>query len=183
MPEGSFRKEKTTKKNRESARARKKRRQEERRPISWIWLVDGSAADADRNPAMNEALRIEWAKTRALGLRNTEEVDLLEEEMRQVPEFLRWRAHEWESKKIHSAETRLDFALNFELKWVGVAELIAAGRAEVAAAEAEAVAEAAAESSGDEGSGDEGDAGDEDDNSGDEEDGDSDVENTDADEQ
>ncbi|KAJ7038723.1 hypothetical protein C8F04DRAFT_1255644 [Mycena alexandri] len=36
-------------------------------------------------------------------------------------------------------------ALDFELKWVGMAALIAACRAEVAAAEAEAVAEGAAE--------------------------------------
>ncbi|KAJ7611090.1 hypothetical protein DFH06DRAFT_1016313 [Mycena polygramma] len=88
--------------------AAKKRRKEARTPISWIWLADGSAANADRNPAMNEALRIEWAKTRALGNRNTEEVDLLEEEMRRVPIFLRWRADEWDALKNHAASTNPD---------------------------------------------------------------------------
>ncbi|KAJ7017363.1 hypothetical protein C8F04DRAFT_1279600 [Mycena alexandri] len=155
--------------------------------MSWIWLADGSVADADRNPAMNEALRIEWAKTRALGLRNTEE---------------------WESKKVHGAETRADLlndarqceghdayatrqarilrslALDFELKWVGMAALIAAGRAEVAAVEAEAVAEAAAEAAdkGDE-DGEEGDGADEGDGEGkDSEEGDGADEGDDKDE-
>ncbi|KAJ7760049.1 hypothetical protein B0H16DRAFT_1313165, partial [Mycena metata] len=139
-----------------------KRRKKDRTPMSWIWLADGSAADADRNPAMNEALRIEWAKTRALGLRNTEEVDLLEEEMRRVPEFLRWRANWWEGKKVHSEKTRVDLlddarqreghdayatrqarilrsiAARFEAKWATVPGLISAARVQVAAAEAEA---------------------------------------------
>jgi hypothetical protein len=57
MPEGTFRKlggAGKKKKKKESVRARKKRKTEAARPISWIWLADGSAADADRNPAMNE---------------------------------------------------------------------------------------------------------------------------------
>ncbi|KAJ7145502.1 hypothetical protein C8R46DRAFT_918383, partial [Mycena filopes] len=149
------------------------RRTEAQRPISWIWLADGSAADADRNPAMAEALRIEWAKTRALGLRNTEEVDLLEEEMRRVPVFLRWRAAEWDAKKDHSnAQMRPELlgdarqreghdayatrqarmlraiATRFEAKWASVPVFVASGRADLAKAEAaaaKAAAEAAAE--------------------------------------
>ncbi|KAJ6542094.1 hypothetical protein DFH09DRAFT_929200 [Mycena vulgaris] len=136
------------------------------RPISWIWLADGSAADADRNPAMNEALRIEWARTRALGLRNTEEVDLLEEEMRRTPVYLRWRADWWESQKIHTGKTQRPDLLNderqreghdayatrqarimrtiaegFEKKWATIPPLVLTARAEVAVAEAEAAAE------------------------------------------
>ncbi|KAJ7093330.1 hypothetical protein B0H15DRAFT_776920 [Mycena belliarum] len=143
------------------------------RPISWIWLADGSAADADRNRAMNEALRIEWAKTRALGLRNTEEVDLLEEEMRRVPVYMRWRADWWESKKLHVDEDQrpdlLDderqreghdayatrqarimrsIATRFEEKWETIPALLEAGRAQVALAEAQAAAHAAAGASG-----------------------------------
>ncbi|KAJ6575960.1 hypothetical protein DFH09DRAFT_915004 [Mycena vulgaris] len=135
------------------------------RPISWIWLADGSAADADRNPAMNEALRIEWARTRARGLRNTEEVDLLEEEMRRTPVYLRWRADWWESQKAHTGrEQRHDLledkrqreghdayatrqarilrriAERFDKKWSTIPALLVAGRAEVEEAEAEAVA-------------------------------------------
>ncbi|KAJ6522124.1 hypothetical protein DFH09DRAFT_1251026 [Mycena vulgaris] len=169
MPEGTFRKpggKGKGKKAKESAPAKKKRRLEAARPISWIWLADGSAADADRNPAMNEALRIEWARTRALGLRNTEEVDLLEEEMRRTPVYLRWRADWWESQKIHTGKTRRPDLLNderqreghdayatrqarimrtiaerFERKWATIPPLVLTARAEVAVAEAEAAAE------------------------------------------
>lgn len=61
MPEGTFRKlggkKKQTKSQKESAQAKKRRRVEAARPISWIWLADGSAVDADRNEAMNEGER------------------------------------------------------------------------------------------------------------------------------
>ncbi|KAJ7094134.1 hypothetical protein C8R44DRAFT_645647, partial [Mycena epipterygia] len=44
------------------------------------------------------ALRIEWAKTRARSLQWLEEVDLLEEEMRHIEQFLRWRSGWWENQ-------------------------------------------------------------------------------------
>lgn len=53
MPEASFRKP-GRKKRKENSAAKKKRRTEARTPASWIWMADGSAEDADRNPAMNE---------------------------------------------------------------------------------------------------------------------------------
>jgi hypothetical protein len=37
-------------------------------------------------------VHIEWAKTRAWAMRWAEEVDLLEEEMQHIVEFLRWRS-------------------------------------------------------------------------------------------
>ncbi|KAJ7249573.1 hypothetical protein C8J57DRAFT_1079532, partial [Mycena rebaudengoi] len=77
---------------------------ERKKTISWIWLADGSSADADRNPAMNEALRIEWAKAHTRSLRWLEEVDLLEEEMRRIVQFLSWRGSWWESQKDRRAE-------------------------------------------------------------------------------
>jgi hypothetical protein len=43
-------------------------------------------------------LRIEWAKTRAKALQYAEEVDLLEEEMRRVLQFLEWRASWWRAQ-------------------------------------------------------------------------------------
>ncbi|KAK6985154.1 CxC2 domain-containing protein [Favolaschia claudopus] len=65
-------------------------RREARVKMSWIWrsagLEDGGA----------EALRIEWAKTRARFLRRVEEIDLLEEESHRILQFLRWRADWWE---------------------------------------------------------------------------------------
>ncbi|KAJ7827921.1 hypothetical protein B0H13DRAFT_2240976 [Mycena leptocephala] len=133
MPEGTFRK--PGKRRKETASAKKRRRKEERTPLS------------------PPALRIEWAKTRSFGLRNTEEVDLEEEEMRRTPEYLQWRANWWESKKIHTEAHRPDLledprqreghdayatrqarmlrsiATRFERKWDGVAGLIAEGRA------------------------------------------------------
>ncbi|KAJ7079804.1 hypothetical protein B0H15DRAFT_953890 [Mycena belliarum] len=195
MPASSFRRPGGAKKRKESARQKKKRRTESARPISWIWLADGSAADADRNRAMNEgivsvfdngllltkgsALRIEWAKTRALGLRNTEEVDMLEEEMRRIPVFLRWRADQWEAMKDHSGTAQrpdlLDDALQreghdayatrqarilrtiasrFQTKWATIPPLLAQARAQVEAAEAEVRAEV---SSGESSDGDEAD--------------------------
>ncbi|KAJ7497824.1 hypothetical protein B0H11DRAFT_2226462 [Mycena galericulata] len=44
---------------------------------------------------MNEALRMEWAKTRARFMRQREQLELLEEEMRRILEFLRWKANWW----------------------------------------------------------------------------------------
>ncbi|KAJ7817193.1 hypothetical protein B0H14DRAFT_3474826 [Mycena olivaceomarginata] len=44
---------------------------------------------------MVEALRLEWAKTRARAWRWTEEVDLLKQEMDQVGRFLRWKETWW----------------------------------------------------------------------------------------
>ncbi|KAJ7471708.1 hypothetical protein B0H11DRAFT_2237257 [Mycena galericulata] len=173
MPEAAFREPGAAagkKRRKETAAAKKRRRTEARTPASWIWMADGSAEDADRNPAMNEALRIEWAKTRALGLRNTEEVDLLEEEIRRVPVYLRWRADWWTSLKLHAGEAQRPdlqdndrqreghdayatrqalllrrIAQRFEEKWAIVPQLIALGRAEVTAMEAEAAELAAAE--------------------------------------
>ncbi|KAJ7431719.1 hypothetical protein FB451DRAFT_1573587 [Mycena latifolia] len=167
MPEASFRRPGGGKKRKESADEKKRRRTNASRPISWIWLADGSAADADRNHAMNEALRIEWAKTRALGLRNTEEVDMLEEEMRRTPVYLRWHANWWDSLKIHTGDDQrpdlLDdepqreghdayatrqarilrsIASRFEAKWATIPALLEEGRTQVRAAEAEAAAAA-----------------------------------------
>jgi hypothetical protein len=143
-------------------------------------------------------LRIEWAKTRSFGLRNTEEVDLEEEEMRRTPEYLQWRANWWESKKIHTEAHRPDLledprqreghdayathqarmlrsiATRFERKWDGVAGLIAEGRAKVEAAEAEAASVVQAHtqraSGSDDSEGEDGDGDDDEDGDGDDED-------------
>ncbi|KAJ7813492.1 hypothetical protein B0H13DRAFT_1925396 [Mycena leptocephala] len=67
------------------------RKELEERPASWIWLAQLS----EEETGMTEALQIEWARTRARAWRWTEEVDLLEEEMRWVLAFLEWRAGWW----------------------------------------------------------------------------------------
>lgn len=68
------------------------------REHSWIWLV-GSNADPQMEEAeTREAMRVEWGKTWARAQRWTEEVKLLQEEMRRVLVFLEWRAKWWRSK-------------------------------------------------------------------------------------
>ncbi|KAJ7488629.1 hypothetical protein B0H11DRAFT_1720431 [Mycena galericulata] len=57
--------------------------------MSWIWQSPGVE---DEEGGLNEALRLEWAKTRARFLCQQEQLDLLEEEMRRTLQFLRWRA-------------------------------------------------------------------------------------------
>ncbi|KAJ7702503.1 hypothetical protein B0H16DRAFT_1483197 [Mycena metata] len=81
-------------------RKKKKRRGRKRqacveRPASWIWTTTGAEYDPADGTAMNEAVRIEWAKTRAHSHRWKEEVDLLEEEMVRVQRFFAWRAAHW----------------------------------------------------------------------------------------
>ncbi|KAJ6525006.1 hypothetical protein B0H19DRAFT_1340096, partial [Mycena capillaripes] len=57
------------------------------------------------------ALRVEWAKVRARGMSYREEVDLLEEEMRRVVQFLDWRAKWWRSRLGLRAGMQPDAAL------------------------------------------------------------------------
>ncbi|KAK6988879.1 CxC2 domain-containing protein [Favolaschia claudopus] len=79
---------------REQVADERRRKQAEDRPASWIWLSQLSENE-EQQDGMTEALRIEWAKTRARAMRWTEEVDLLEEEMRRVLEFQKWKAEWW----------------------------------------------------------------------------------------
>ncbi|KAF7364442.1 CxC2 domain-containing protein [Mycena sanguinolenta] len=62
--------------------------------MSWIWLSEGRTG-TEGDVVHSEPLRIEWAKKRAHAMRYREEVDLLEEEMRRVLQFLEWRADWW----------------------------------------------------------------------------------------
>ncbi|KAJ7918356.1 hypothetical protein B0H13DRAFT_1869536 [Mycena leptocephala] len=61
--------------------------------MSWIWLSQGTDGK-EEDVVHNKALCIEWAKTRARSMHYTEKVDLGEEEMRCVPDFLN-RCREW----------------------------------------------------------------------------------------
>ncbi|KAJ7016310.1 hypothetical protein C8F04DRAFT_1281905 [Mycena alexandri] len=74
----------------------KERGTEAKARMSWIWRSPG--VEETEEGGMNEALRIEWAKTRARFLRQREQLDLLEEEMRRILQFLRWRADWWEER-------------------------------------------------------------------------------------
>ena len=64
---------------------------------SWIWLVQ---RDVDTEAGMseeelNESMRAEWAKTRARMSRWNEELLLVQEEMRRVLAYHKWKASWW----------------------------------------------------------------------------------------
>ncbi|KAJ7280892.1 hypothetical protein C8J57DRAFT_1057508 [Mycena rebaudengoi] len=119
--------------------------------LSWIWLSQGVPTSEGQAPAMNEGkyhppLRIEWARARARSLRWSEEVQLLEEEMRRIQQFLLWHGNWWREQigrrdvdaiqqegdrayALRQASLKERLAGRFKEKWSGVAELIQQGRA------------------------------------------------------
>ncbi|KAG6819829.1 hypothetical protein H0H93_008178 [Arthromyces matolae] len=71
---------------------------ESRRTISWIWLEFPSAVEQAEDPRLNDALRIEWCRARARRMRWAEEVELLQEEMRRIRQFLSYESDAWISR-------------------------------------------------------------------------------------
>ncbi|KAG6824804.1 hypothetical protein H0H92_005796 [Tricholoma furcatifolium] len=67
---------------------------EGRRAMSWIWRTNGGVDVMDEE-AKEEALRIEWCRTRARAHRWQEECLLLNEEMRRVFAFFEFKGREW----------------------------------------------------------------------------------------
>ncbi|KAG2101317.1 uncharacterized protein F5147DRAFT_812283 [Suillus discolor] len=59
--------------------------------ISWIWKQRYGAGEEE----LSDAMRIEWCKARARAHRWSEEVELLQEEMRRVLAFFDWHAAWW----------------------------------------------------------------------------------------
>ncbi|KAJ7440330.1 hypothetical protein B0H11DRAFT_2253095 [Mycena galericulata] len=127
-------------------KARHPRKKRKRLATSWIWIVQ-KQSPAGETQSMNEALRIEWAKTRARAMRWGEEVDLLEEEMRRILQFLDWRAEWWRDQvdrrglldgaqkegeagyALRQSHLLAELRAAFALKWVGLPALIEKGRA------------------------------------------------------
>ncbi|KAJ6590439.1 hypothetical protein DFH09DRAFT_1074071 [Mycena vulgaris] len=115
-------------------------------PLSWIWVVQTKTVVGEKQ-ALNEALRIEWAKTRARSLRWYEEVSLLEGEMRRILQFLRWHEGWWLEQvgrrglsdgaqlegetayTVRQAKVQRDLHDSFSQKWRDLPELIQRGRA------------------------------------------------------
>ncbi|KAJ7646891.1 hypothetical protein FB45DRAFT_1019176 [Roridomyces roridus] len=100
MPRALFqdaeRKKQLMKKGPQARQRAAQMRKEAKTAMSWIWRAPGAEQDEEGNEtALNEALRLDWLKTRAKFLRRVEEVDLLEEEMRRIPAFLRFQASQW----------------------------------------------------------------------------------------
>ncbi|KAJ7447046.1 hypothetical protein B0H11DRAFT_2151984 [Mycena galericulata] len=160
--------------DKEKRRKGKKRRKEAEaeeppKEMSWIWrtgLASVTAAAATSEEAatlaIRESLRVEWAKARARAHRWTEEVDLLEEEMRRTLVFLDWRAGWWRGLKDlrpevvtdeaakegfnayaeRQAKIQDDMKLRFEANWADVPTWIQLGRDGVAATAAAAIPDA-----------------------------------------
>ncbi|KAJ7821404.1 hypothetical protein B0H13DRAFT_1660306, partial [Mycena leptocephala] len=117
-------------------------RKEGKARMSWIWRSPGVKTSGD--DGMNEALRVEWAKTRARLHRQTEQLDLLEAEKTRIPKFLRWRADKWDEdacKRIAPPENEGNLAYakrqaailrklsdGFEEQWKDVDSFIEMGR-------------------------------------------------------
>lgn len=78
---------------------------------SWIWLTsqitpnDGDQPGAEE---FNASMRAEWAKTRARARRWSEEVALLQEEMRRVLTYFDWKAAWWRSQGPRYTAVNLD---------------------------------------------------------------------------
>jgi hypothetical protein len=65
---------------------------------SWIWLmprVDQSSNLQAVEDEFNDSMRVEWAKARARMMRWKEELEIVQEEMRRVIVYHRWKADWW----------------------------------------------------------------------------------------
>ncbi|KAJ7088319.1 hypothetical protein C8R44DRAFT_751892 [Mycena epipterygia] len=135
------------KKKRRRKRSTKKARLEKEPELSWIWINRGGRHEPGDEVAMNEAVRVEWAKARARCLRWGKEVDLLEEEMRRVQQFLLWHSDWWaeqvnrrvlpegaqlEGETVYAtrqATLQSKLCTSFTTTWKALPQLIREGRA------------------------------------------------------
>ncbi|KAF7353234.1 CxC2 domain-containing protein [Mycena sanguinolenta] len=144
LPQSQFHDPERKKKS-NKRRRRKKPRVE--RPVSWIWITQAGEPDPADGPAMNEAVRIDWAKTRARCHRWREEVDLLEEEMARVLRYCDWQSSWWMQQQgrrqvdntqlegetayaVRQAAIQTQLARGFLREWAHLPTLIRQGRAE-----------------------------------------------------
>ncbi|KAJ6600930.1 hypothetical protein B0H10DRAFT_1824120, partial [Mycena sp. CBHHK59/15] len=105
-------------------------------------IVDLDSAVAGTKVGGTTPLRIEWAKARARCLQWSEEVDLLEEEMLRIQQFLTWRSAWWEERvymrglpdgpqreggnayALRQAAFQANLCADFAAKWSHLPELI-----------------------------------------------------------
>ncbi|OJT08336.1 hypothetical protein TRAPUB_763 [Trametes pubescens] len=75
---------------------------EGRKAMSWIWSagdpMDSAAGPGQLQDSLQESLRVEWCKARARAHRWSEEVELLQEEMRRVVAYHDWAAQQWRDR-------------------------------------------------------------------------------------
>ncbi|KAF7340931.1 hypothetical protein MSAN_02078100 [Mycena sanguinolenta] len=120
MPRGLFSDPDKRKKRKKRARQEEEERREPPE-MSWIWrtgmtslAASASTSEEAAVKATNEGLRVEWGKAWARAHRWTEEVDLLEEEMRRILVFLQWKADWWralaDSRMVDGLDMKEGFA-------------------------------------------------------------------------
>ncbi|KAJ7853723.1 hypothetical protein B0H14DRAFT_3085596 [Mycena olivaceomarginata] len=144
------------------ATAKKRQKKDEEWQASWIWTTLLSDAEGEE-AGMAEALRLEWAKMRARAWRWTEEVDLVEEEMRRILAFLQWKEKRWldladERHNIddvlheglvayarHQARIQWDLRVCFEGNWQAISGYIKMAQDNLDTIPAEAAGEEEAE--------------------------------------
>ncbi|KAG1767651.1 hypothetical protein EDD22DRAFT_978118 [Suillus occidentalis] len=78
------------------------------RKLSWIWHMQGAGPNEMDDENTFEDMQVEWCKARAQAMRWAEEVDLLQEEMWRVVQFLEWDAQCWTNADKH--EGRMAYA-------------------------------------------------------------------------
>ncbi|KIM80445.1 hypothetical protein PILCRDRAFT_9627 [Piloderma croceum F 1598] len=76
---------------------------EGRREISWLWMGTATGDETDEM-GMHDAIQVEWAKAWACTRRWNEEVQLLNEEMRRVLKFHKYKAQWWEDRQSRSGD-------------------------------------------------------------------------------
>ncbi|PBK72081.1 hypothetical protein ARMSODRAFT_1016067 [Armillaria solidipes] len=83
----------------EGQAAKKRRTQvqpqgEGHKEVSWIWMQEGALGDGE-DEALNQAVKLEWLKSRARSMRWREEGILVQEEMCRTLVSLQWEANKW----------------------------------------------------------------------------------------
>ena len=97
---------------------------------SWIWLVPRVSSESN-NPEggmheeeFNDHMRVEWAKARARVMRWKEELLLVQEEMRRVLEYHKWKAAWWRTQgtlRTHNDATILSGVSGYAHKQAAIA--------------------------------------------------------------
>ncbi|KAF6746462.1 hypothetical protein DFP72DRAFT_992812 [Ephemerocybe angulata] len=122
-----------------------------RRVSSWIWR-HASAAEDNHTQYEAEAIKVEWAKSRARACRYQEEIRIVREEMNRTIRFFKWKENWWYQRAgarqameevpadydegLRAYATRqgslcLSLRKRFEHAWQGVDKQIAAAYAEI----------------------------------------------------
>ncbi|KAJ7776709.1 hypothetical protein B0H14DRAFT_3095872 [Mycena olivaceomarginata] len=98
--------------------------------LSWIWYQVG-AGEGENDERLEEALRVEWCKALARSSRYTEEVMLLQEEMRRTIAYGQTAANQWDTWRQQSCLGRRAYAaeqaaterarcIDLERRWTGL---------------------------------------------------------------